>query len=126
MEKSDSFETDENKPKRSSSSSSNSTLLPNLYIFCGKDVKYKKRKPEQLRRCGAKQIRETLEKCAKEKNDYRITSVVSTNDIVAAEAKYHPSCYAHHTRPKKLLKPKDNQSFEYKKIELEALLSEIF
>ena len=50
-----------------------------------------------------KQVRETLEKCAKEKNDYRIISLVSNHDIVAAEAKYPPSCYADYTRPKKLL-----------------------
>ena len=39
IEKSDSFETDEKKPMRSSSSSSNSITLPNLCILYDKDVK---------------------------------------------------------------------------------------
>ena len=43
IEKSDSLETDKNKPKRSSSSSSNSIIFPNLSIFCNKDVKYKRK-----------------------------------------------------------------------------------
>ena len=44
IEKSDSLETDANKPKWSSSSSSNFILLPNVCIFCDNDVKYKKEK----------------------------------------------------------------------------------
>ena len=51
IEQSESFETDESKPKRSSS---NSILLPDKCIFCDKDLKYKKRKPEQLRKCEVK------------------------------------------------------------------------
>ena len=119
--KSDSLETDKNKPKRSSSSSSNSIIFPNLSIFCNKDVKYKK-KLEQLRECAVKQVWEDLENCAKEKNYYRVISLVSIRDIVAAEAKYHPSCYTYYTRPKKLLKPKDNQSSEYKKLNLKPFI----
>lgn len=48
IQKSDSFENGENKPKRSSSSLSNSILLPNLCIFCDKEIRYNPRKPEQL------------------------------------------------------------------------------
>ena len=48
IQKSDSFENGENKPKRSSSNLSNSILLPNLCIFCDKEIRYNPRKPEQL------------------------------------------------------------------------------
>ena len=48
------FELDQctpNKPKRNSSSSSTSLLLPEICIFCSLDIKYKQRKPEYLRKC---------------------------------------------------------------------------
>ena len=84
IEKSDLFETDEDKLKWSSSSSLSSVLLPDLCIFCDKDVKYKKIKPKQHRKCEAKQVRDTLEKYAKDKNCYRIFSRVSTHHIIPA------------------------------------------
>ena len=84
IEKSDLFETDEDKLKWSSSSSLSSVLLPHLCIFCDKDVKYKKIKPKQHRKCEVKQVRHILEKYAKEKNCYRIISLVSTHHIVPA------------------------------------------
>ena len=118
------FEIDEctpNKPKRNSSSSSTSSLLPELCIFCSLDIKYKQRKPEYLRKCQVKQVRETLEKYAKEKNDFNMISLLSTNDIIAAEAQYHPSCYQDYTRPKNSgKKNNDHQYLEYKNVELEA------
>ena len=97
------FEIDEctpSKPKRNPSSSSTSSLLPEICIFCSLDIKYKQRKPEYLRKCQVKQVRETLEKYAKEKNDLNMISLLSTNDITVAEAHYHPSCYQDYTRPK--------------------------
>ena len=54
IEKSDSFQTDENKPKQNLSSSLNSIPLPNFCIFCDKDVRYKKRKSEHLLKCEIK------------------------------------------------------------------------
>ena len=105
MQQCTSYDTDESsKPKRSSSSSSSGILLPDVCIFCDKILKYKSRKSERLRKCEVKQVREKLEQCAKEKSDYRIISLVSTHDLVAAEAKYHPSCYTNYTRPKKIRK----------------------
>ena len=89
-----------NKPKKNSSSSFTSSLLPEIFIFCSLDIKYKQRKPEYLRKCQVKQVRETLEKYAKEKNDLNMISLLSTNDITVAEAHYHPSCYQDYTRPK--------------------------
>ena len=61
------FEIDEctpSTPKRSSSSSSTSLLLPEIFIFCSLYIKYKQRKPELLQKCQVKQVRETLEKYA--------------------------------------------------------------
>ena len=73
-------------------------LLPNVCILCDNDVKYKKRKPKQLRKCEVKQVKEILENCTKKKNDYRIISLVLTQDIIVlAEAKHHHSCYAYYT-----------------------------
>ena len=86
-----------NKPKKNSSSSFTSSLLPEICIFCSLDIKYKQRKPEYLRKCQVKQVRETLEKYAKEKNDLNMISLLSTNDITVAEAHYHPSCYQDYT-----------------------------
>ena len=119
------FEIDEctpNKPKRNSSSSSTSSLLPEICcIFCCLDIKYKQRKPEYLRKCQVKQVKETLEKYAKEKNDFNMISLLSTNDIIAAEAQYHPSCYQDYTRPKHSgKKNNDHQYLECKNVELEA------
>ena len=83
MEQCTSYEKEEQtKPKRCSSSSnySNSILLPDICIFCDKNIKYKNRKPEPLRKCEVKQVREKLEKCAKEKTDYRILSLISKDN----------------------------------------------
>ena len=85
------------------------------------DIKYKQRKPEYLRKCQVKQVREILEKYAKEKNDFNMISLLSTNDIIAAEAQYHPSCYQDYARPKDSRKKNnDHQYLEYKNVELEA------
>ena len=48
-------------------------------------------------------------------------SLLSTNDIIAAEAQYHPSRYQDYTRPKNSgKKNNDHQYLEYKNLELEA------
>ena len=76
------FEIDEctpNKPKRNSSSPSTSLLLPKQCIFCSFDIKYKHRKPEYLRKCQVKQLRDIREKHAKEKNDFNMISLLSRN-----------------------------------------------
>ena len=124
MQQCTSYDTDESsKPKRSSSSSSSGILLPDVCRFCDKTLKYKSRKSQPLRKCEVKQIREKLEQYAKEKSDYCIISLVSTHNLVAAEAKYHPSCYADSTRPKKIWKTSSintGKSQEYKRAEIEA------
>ena len=123
MQQCTSYDTDESsKPKRSSSSSSSGILLPDVRIFCYKTLKYKSRKSEPLRKCEVKQVTEILEQCAKEKSDYRIISLLSTHDLVAAEAKYHPNFYTDYTRPKKIRKTSINteENQEYKRVEIEA------
>ena len=88
MKQCTSYDTNESsKPKRSSSSSSRGILFPDISIFCDKTLKYKSRKSERLRKCEVKQVREKLEQCAKEKSDYRVISLASTHDLVAAETK---------------------------------------
>ena len=105
IEQSNSFDSEESKPNRVSaiSNSSSSILLPDKCIFCERGIIYMKRKPEHLRKCEMKQVQGTLEKCAKEKHDFDMISLLSTHDIVAAEAKYHPSCFIACTRPKKII-----------------------
>ena len=118
------FETDEctpNKPKINSSSSSTSLLLPEICIFCSLNITNKQRTREYLRKCQVKQVRETLEKYEKEKNGFNMISLLSTNDIIAAEAQYHPSCCQDYTRPKNSgKKNNDRQYLQYKNAKLEA------
>ena len=117
------FETDEctpNKTKINSSSSSTSLLLPEICIFCSLNIN-KQRTREYLRKCQVKQVRETLEKYEKEKNGFNMISLLSTNDIIAAEAQYHPSCCQDYTRPKNSgKKNNDRQYLQYKNAKLEA------
>ena len=98
------YETDEKslKHKRTSSSSSSSTLLSqHKCIFCDKTKKYKSNEAENLRTCDLKQVKEKIGQCAKDKGDRHVIAVTSTHDLIAAEAKYHLSCYANFTRLKK-------------------------
>lgn len=109
LEKCNSYENEEATPKAKRSSSS-SSLLPNKCILCNKTAKYKNRKLEALRRCEVIKTGEHLKDCTKEKGDHRVLSFVSTHDLIAAEAKYHPSCYADYTRPKKRTTVDTNQA----------------
>ena len=54
----------------------------------------------------------------KKKNDFYLIVLALTNDLTAAEAQYHSSCYADYTRPvtgKKVIEKSD-----YQKLELET------
>ena len=123
------YETDERslKPKRTSSSSSSSTLLPQykcICIFCDTTKKYGSKKAENLRTCDLKQVKEKIEQCAKDKADHRIIALTPKHDLIAAEATYH-SCYANFTRPKKTSvsstsSGKCQETDDYKRIKLEA------
>ena len=122
------YETNERslKPKRTSSSSSSSTLLPqDKCIFCDKTKKYKSKKAENLRTCDLKQVKEKIEQCAKDKADHHIIALSSTHDLIAAKAKYHPLCYANFPRPKKTSvssksSRKCQETDNYKRVELEG------
>ena len=73
-------------------------LLLNKCIFCNKEVKYVKRKREFLRKCVAEQAKSKILHHAKE-NDFDLIAFAPTNDLIASEAQYRPSCYADYTRP---------------------------
>ena len=122
------YETDKGslKPKRTSSSSSSSTLLPQgKCVFCDKTKKYKSKKAENFRTCDLKQVKEKIEQCAKDIADHRIIAITSKHDLIAAEAKYHPSCYTNFTRPKKTSvsstsSGKCQETDDYKRVELKS------
>ena len=85
-----------NKERRTSSSSLG-ILLPRC-LFCDKEIKYKKRKPKKLKKYCEKRVQETIKNAANEINDYSMISLLSTTDLIAAEAMYHRSCYVDYTR----------------------------
>ena len=58
-----------------------------LYIFCDKEIKCLKRKREFLRNCVVEQTKSKILHHAKEKNDFDLVGLASTNDLIAAEAK---------------------------------------
>ena len=64
------------------------------------------------------QVEGKIEQCAKGKPDHRIIALTSTHDFIAAEAKYHPSCYTNFTRP--TCSGKYQEVDDYKRVELEA------
>ena len=47
-------------------------------------------------------------------------SLVTTSDTIAADAKYHPSCYTEYTHPKNKKQTQNPEVTEYKRYELEA------
>ncbi len=105
----------------SSTSTTSNTLLPDLCIFCNRKVKYVKRNQEPLRMCQVKSTQLTLEKCATEKEDFQMLSLLATRNLCSAFGKYHPSCYQEYTRPKSGTNKSDPVMEAYKRIELEAL-----
>ena len=100
--------------------SAGSSILPDICIICDKKSKYVKKKQESLRQCVVKETHKTLEKLANEGNDFCMQSLVTTSEMVAAQAKYHPSCYAEYNRPKTKKQTQSPGVTEYKHYELEA------
>jgi len=68
-------------------------------IFCERNTKYQKnqRTREPLRQAHELRVDDTLRVVATEKSDSKILAITS-RDIVAAEARYHNSCYKKYTR----------------------------
>ena len=68
--------------------------------------------------CVVEQAKSKILQHAKERNDFHLIALASANDLIAAEAQYHPSCYTDYTRPvtcKKVVEKSD-----YRKLKLEA------
>ena len=66
-------------------------------------------------------MQETIKNAANEIKDYSMISLLSTTDLIAAEAMYHRSCYVDYTR--NLYNTNQKPSSEknaYQKIELQA------
>ena len=104
----------------STCSSAGSPILSDICIICDKKNKYVKKKQKHLRQYVVKQTQKTLENFANERNDFRMQSLVATSDMIAAEAIYHPSCYAEYTRLKNKKQTQSPEVTESKHCELEA------
>ena len=69
---------------------------------------------------GEKKNQKTFEKFSNKKNSFPMQSLVTTDDMIAAEAKHHPSSYAEYTRRKNKKHTQSQELTEYKHYELEA------
>ena len=100
-----SAEDDKVETRKSSRQTSNSTstILSQICIFCGGDSKYKKEANtrEPLRRCAQLRVDQKLKTIATERHDAKLIALTS-DELVAKEARYHPSCYKVYTKPVKL------------------------
>ena len=86
-----------------SGSTNGETVLPSRCIFCDKASKDKKgSKTQEKLICCAESIDERIRQIAAVRNDLKILSITS-DKLVAKEAKYHSSCYKDYTRPEKQL-----------------------
>ena len=103
--KRNSAEDDEVRTRKSSSQTSNSssTILPQICIFCGRDSKYKKgtNTTEPLRCCAQLRVDKKLKTISTERHDAKLITLTS-HELLAKEARYHPSCYKVYTKPVKL------------------------
>ena len=117
-----SAEDDEVETRKSSrqTSNSSSTILPQICIFCGRDSKYKKgtHTREPLRCCTQIRVDQKLKVIATERHDAKLIAPTS-DELVAKEARYHPSSYKVYTKP---VKPLMGQNDTFK---IDALRSTI-
>ena len=72
-------------------------LLSNKCIFCDQEVTYVKRKREFRRKYVVEKAKSKILQHAKEKNDFHLTALASTNDLIAAEDQHHTSIYTDQT-----------------------------
>ena len=84
---------------------SSGSILPQICIFCDKTSKYKKgtNTREILRCCTELRVDQRLKKAAIDRHDSKLISLTS-DELVAKEARYHPSCYKKYTKSEKPLK----------------------
>ena len=104
----------------STCSSSDSSILPDICVICDKKNKYVKKKQKCLRKYMVQQTQKTLEKFANERNYFHMQLLVTTSDMIAAEGKYHPSCYAEYTCLNNKKETQSPEVTEYKHYELGA------
>ena len=104
----------------STCSSAGPSILPDICIICDKKNKYVKKKQERLRQFVVKQTQKTMENFVNERNDFCLQSLFTTSDMIAAEAKFHPSYYAEYICPKNKKQTQTPEETEYKHYELEA------
>ena len=85
-------------------STNGGTVLPSRCIFCDKASKYKKRSKTRKKMicCAELRVNERVRQISAVKHDSKILSITS-DELVAKEAKYHSSCYKDYTRPEKQL-----------------------
>ena len=81
-------------------SSAGFSILPDICIICDKKNKLVKKKQKHLRQCVVRQTQKTLEKFPNERIYFCMQLLVTTSDMIATEAKYHPLFYAEYTRSK--------------------------
>ena len=120
-----SAEDDKVERRKSSRQTSNlsSTMLAQICIFCGRDSKYKKgtntREPV---RCYAKlRVDQKLKPIGIERHDTKLIALTS-DELVAKEARYHPSCYKVYTQP---VKPLMGQNDTFKIDALRSTIDEL-
>ena len=120
-----SAEDDEVETRKSSrqTSNSSSTILPQICIFCGGDSKYKKgtNTREPLRCCAQLRVDQKLKMIATERHDAKLIAL-TTDELVAKEARYHPSCYKVYTKP---VKPLMGQNDAFKIDALRSTIDEL-
>ena len=57
-----------------------------------------KEKASSSKNCVFEQANSKMLQHVKEKNEFHLIFFGSTNDLIAAEAQYHPPCYTDYTR----------------------------
>ena len=101
-----------------------SSILPRKCIFCKKD-KYSKgtRTRENLSSCLQIRADEKIRNLACERNDTAVMAIAS-DELVAKEARYHPTCYRSYTQPLYSKQQKSEMNDEY--AEVWKFLSDLF
>ena len=104
-------------------SNSSSTILPQICIFFGGDSQYKKgtNTREPLRCCAQLRVDQKLKAIATEQHNAKLIALTS-GELVAKEARYHPSCYKVYT---KRVKPLMGQNDTFKIDALRSTIDEL-
>ena len=104
---------------------SSSTILPQICIFSGGDSKHKKgtNTREPSRCCAQLRVDKKLKTIATEQHNTKLTALTS-DELVAKEARYHLSCYKVYTKPvKPLMAQKDPFKIDAQRSTIDELLA---